>query len=324
MNVRAWLHPELPQVGMRRHGCFEGWYYKLVDRDARLALALIPGFAAGRAGHGFVQAMAPALGLQAIYRFPLQDVRLDRRQLDVAVGPCRFRRDGLLVDLHGQHEISGELRFEDIVPFPVKGLLRGPMGPFGMAPGMECYHGIVNVRERLRGTLRIDGQPVDFTGGAGYVEKDWGRSFPQAWVWLQGNHFAREDACFLFSAAIIPWLTGSFLGFFALLFQGGRLHLLATYNGGRLEDLRCDQGSVHAKVRGRAGTLEVQARCDARGLLTAPQKGLMNRPIQESIDADVAVRLTAPDGRTLFEGRSAHGGMECCETELLLNRLNLH
>lgn len=29
---------------------------------------------------------------------------------------------------------------------------------------------------------------MDFSGGRGYIEKDWGQSFPAAWVWLQINY----------------------------------------------------------------------------------------------------------------------------------------
>ncbi|MCK7537696.1 MAG: tocopherol cyclase family protein [Marinilabiliales bacterium] len=30
---------------------------------------------------------------------------------------------------------------------------------------------------------------ADFSGGRGYIEKDWGHSFPSAYVWMQSNHF---------------------------------------------------------------------------------------------------------------------------------------
>ncbi|WP_243392439.1 MULTISPECIES: tocopherol cyclase family protein [unclassified Mesotoga] len=30
---------------------------------------------------------------------------------------------------------------------------------------------------------------IDLTGGKGYIEKDWGRSLPDAWIWMQSNNF---------------------------------------------------------------------------------------------------------------------------------------
>lgn len=330
MHWHTWLRPELPQVDPRRRGYFEGWYYKLVDADSRVALALIPGVATGPGrrggsaspeGHCFLQALSPQLALRADVRFPMAQYSVSHRSLQVSVGPCVFRRDGLRVNLDDGHQIEGELRFTDVVPFPARGVLRGPMGPFGWLPGMECYHGIVNVRHRIVGALRIDGMQIDFTGGTGYVEKDWGRSFPSAWVWLQGNHFEHSAACFLFSAAIIPAATGSFLGFFALLMDGGQAHMLATYNSARLRELRHDGNTVHALAQGRGGTLEVVAQCDAQGVLRAPKNGLMNRTIEESITAVLQVRWRDTHGNVIFDGRSPHGGMECCQTPDLLARL---
>jgi hypothetical protein len=34
----------------------------------------------------------------------------------------------------------------------------------------------------IDGKLTIADQDHDFSGGRGYIEKDWGQSFPSAWV----------------------------------------------------------------------------------------------------------------------------------------------
>ena len=40
-------HPEAYQGSRKRRNYFEGWYYKLVNRDRSRSLALIPGLALG-------------------------------------------------------------------------------------------------------------------------------------------------------------------------------------------------------------------------------------------------------------------------------------
>ena len=52
------------------------------------------------------------------------------------------------------------------------------MGPFSYLSFMECYHGILSMKHSLEGTLSWNGQLIDFTNGIGYLEKDWGSSFP--------------------------------------------------------------------------------------------------------------------------------------------------
>lgn len=67
----------------------------------------------------------------------------------------------------------------------------GVMGPFRFAPFMECYHGVLSLDHSVDGTLEVDGERISYEGGRGYTEKDWGRSFPSAWVWVQSNDFGR-------------------------------------------------------------------------------------------------------------------------------------
>ena len=66
------------------------------------------------------------------------------------------------------------------------------MGPFSFVPFMECYHGIISMDHSIIGELSIKGKKVDFTSGRGYIEKDWGHSFPIGYVWMQSNHFSES------------------------------------------------------------------------------------------------------------------------------------
>jgi hypothetical protein len=87
---------------------------------------------------------------------------------------------------------------------------------------MECFHGIVSFGHSLGGTLSVEGKPVDFGGGRGYIEKDWGTAFPAGYVWLNSNHIDTDPrACLIASVAIIPWLKASFRGFIVGLRREG-------------------------------------------------------------------------------------------------------
>lgn len=66
------------------------------------------------------------------------------------------------------------------------------------------------MKHSLQGELVWNDQPIDFDQGIGYIEKDWGSSFPATYVWAQCNQFETSDARFFFSAAEIPFLGGRF------------------------------------------------------------------------------------------------------------------
>ena len=184
---RLW-HPEVFQGRGKTRNYFEGWYYKLIDRDRSHVMALIPGIALGRAGedpHAFIQFIDAVKGKVGYARFPFTEFVSEKQCFSVGIGENRFTRDHLKLDLRRDGlDIRGELHFFDILRFPGTLLSPGIMGPYTFVPFMECYHGIVNIRHRIEGTLVIGGEAVDLTGGEGYIEKDWGRSFPSSWVWL--------------------------------------------------------------------------------------------------------------------------------------------
>ncbi|MBP7401451.1 MAG: hypothetical protein KBA30_02430 [Clostridia bacterium] len=310
-------NPEVYQGAHRRRNYFEGWYYKLISADRTRVLALIPGIALGREAaeaHAFIQAIDARRGLVAYLRYPAEAFRASSGRFDVRIGGSRFSGEG--VELRhdaGEHQLLGGIRFSDIEPYPKRGLHRGIMGPFTFLPGMECRHGVVNIRQRLHGRIVFDGVGMDFEGGEGYVEKDWGRSFPSAWIWLQAGHFEDPRASFLFSAARVPWLGRSFTGLISFLRAPDGVHRLATYNRAKIERLAIGRDRVDARILRPGLALELSARFAPGGVLRAPKDGRMERTIEETLSAEVEVRLTARDGRTLFRGTSGFAGMEISE-----------
>ena len=157
---------------------------------------------------------------------------------------------------------------------------------------------------------------MDVTGGRGYIEKDWGQSFPRAWVWMQTNHFGATGTSLTASVAVIPWLRGAFNGFIAGLWHEKRLYRFATYTGARTERLTVTDTTVQWEIwqphrRGPALRLSLLAERSTGGLLHSPERTEMMPRVMESLTATVSVRLEeSPGGRVLFEGRGEHAGLE--------------
>lgn len=306
-------HPELFQGSFSCRKYFEGWYFKLTDAPGQTAIAVIPGVALGSSpdapeSHAFLQFIRGASA--EYFRYPLSTFEAAQKEFSIRVGNNRFSRQGISLDLHNEMlRVKGDLRFSGAVLFPAAPLRPGIMGPLSYVPFLECYHGIVSLRHELFGSLKINGMPQSFDGGVGYAEKDWGRSFPRAWVWLQANRFP-GNASLVLSVADMPFAGRFFRGFFAFLYIDNILHLFATYNGARLEMPAQAGGSVEAVVSGGGERLEVHAQPGAAGLLKAPKNGLMDTLIEESNDAVISVRLMGRGGKVLYEGESRCAGME--------------
>ena len=79
------------------------------------------------------------------------------------------------------------------------------MGWYAYVPTMECFHGILSMNHTLTGQLTLNNSKLNFDGGKGYIEKDWGRNFPKNWIWAQSNHFLDSELSVSISLATLPW-----------------------------------------------------------------------------------------------------------------------
>ena len=291
---------------------FEGYYVKVVDPVRGLALAFIPGVsydAEGR-GHAFVQVLDGVAATARYHRFELGDFAFAKTGFDLRVGGCRFRESGCDIDLP---DVKGALAFRQNEPWPRRWYSPGAMGPFSFVPGMECKHAVVSLHHRVTGALTLPGGAAAELSerAVGYIEKDWGRSFPLRWVWLQTNHLAGEDqpCCLLVSSGRVPWATGAFDGFIAALWWRGRFLPFTTYNGARMRQ-RLDGQAVDLAFERGALRLEIDARPGPGVDLAAPvgAAGMVGR-VNESLLATAEVRLLER-GTSLLATRAEWMGLE--------------
>ena len=314
-------HPEAFHGAGITSKFFEGWYIKLVSKDLSQRWAVIPGVFLGLDGHtreSFVQVLDGSTGRSWYHRFEVDDFQASSDEFSVSVGDNHFSSEGVTLNLP---QLTGDIAFSSpLNPWPVTLREPGIMGWYGLVPFMECFHGIVSFGHDLKGTLSVEGRKRSFDGGRGYIEKDWGKAFPQGYVWLHSNHLeGLPDASFIGSVAIIPWLGGAFRGFIAGLYHSGRLHRFTTYNRTTERVLDITDTHVHWELHGPDGTLRVDAERTEGGALHAPLREAMHQRVEETLNAHIALTHTDHDGRILLDTTAEVGAMEVYgDTEKLL------
>lgn len=315
---RALWHPERFHGWGRRRSYFEGWYYKLVAPDGGRAIAVIPGISydAQGEGHAFIQWMDGTAGQAWYHEFPVSDFRPAPDRFRLELGGNVFSDRELQVDLPG---LRADLTLHDPHPWPRRRLAPGIMGWYSFVPFMECYHGLVSMDHRLRGEAVIQGEAHSFDDGRGYLEKDWGTSFPACWVWLQTNHFREsETPTSLFaSVARIPWLGNFFIGFIVAFLWEGRVYSFATYLGSERQATLAGE-TVRLAFRSRTHELRLEAVPGTGVALKSPLSGTMTGKVNESLQATVKVALRERGGKLLFSGTGEHAGLEVAgDTDVL-------
>ncbi len=317
------LHPAIYHGYKKNRPYFEGWYYKLISADENTRFAIIPGIFKGEHGndHAFIQVLDGMNGRATYHEYPTSAFRADEEHFDVWMGDSHFWQDGLSLKIDDEHaKIRGTLNFSGGVGWPVSVIQPGVMGWYAWLPFMECYHGVLSFNHKIMGDLAYNDQSLDFNGGRGYMEKDWGQNFPSAYIWGQTNHFDTEGTSLFTSAALIPSLGRTWRGFLAGLYHAGRLYPFTTYTGAEVETLRLTDDLVYLTIADRQYRLEMVAERQSGGLLKAPIRTEMHKRVDETMQSSIQARLSTRAGNTIFEGLGRNAALEVHgDLERLLN-----
>ncbi len=328
MSLKIW-NPGVFHGTRQDQQFFEGWYYKLITPDREKRWAVIPGVffhPDPQLRHCFVQVLDGATSQVTYHQFPVEDFQAHGSDFQIQIAGNSFNSRGLSLNLDdGSQRVIGEVEFEGLTPWPVTLLSPGVMGPYRFAPFMQTYHGVLSLDHTIQGRLEIDGQAVDFSRGRGYMEKDWGRTFPRAYIWMQTNHFLEQGISLTASVATIPWLTGWFRGFLVGLLIDGKLYRFTTYLGSQILSLAVDDQHVDWTLSGGSrsdpdrlfSNLELCLRAERSGggLLSSPELDGMTPRILESLTAVIDVELKgfrrlSEKPEVIYQGKGTCSGLE--------------
>lgn len=308
LRWRATWNPDMYHGWGRESRYFEGWYCKIVDPAEDHVFAVIPGISRGidNQHHAFIQVLDGKKCKATYHDFSLSDFSADTREFRISLGGNEFSGDHIRLDLP---ELKGEIQCRNRVRWPKMLGAPGIMGWYSFVPFMECYHGVVSLHHQYSGQLKVYGKEVDFTGGTGYMEKDWGVSFPRSWIWMQSNHFGNGDqTCVMASVAHIPWIGSYFIGYIVGFQWQNRLYRFATYTGARMKAALSDHDVTLAFADHRY-RLEITGVQAPGAKLVSPLSGNMTGKVNESMQGVLRLRFYEKD-RLLYEGQGRNAGLE--------------
>ncbi len=296
---------------------FEGWYFKQADAGRRRVFAVIPGVsfsADGSSRHAFVQIVSSG-GSTHYFTYPIDSFASDPgKPFSIRIGDNAFSETGMTLRLQDDStQVHGDVRFGAWTPWPVTAFSPGIMGWYRFVPRMETYHGVLSMDHDVSGTVTMDGETIRLDGGRGYVEKDWGRSFPSSWIWAQSNHFDHQGTSLAVSVAKVPWMTKAFVGSIAGLQLDGKLHRFATYTGARLTCVDTGTNEAHLILQDRSEELEVGVHGCQALTLKSPTLGAMEGRDAESLGGTIDVTMRGLRGghsNLLFQGTGELAGIE--------------
>lgn len=296
---------------------FEGWYYKIVDGSEKHTLAFIFGIRLDKKqndSHVFIQFFNGEKDDAYYWKYDIKDFWASTKQFESKIGKTVISATTLSLDIdQPEVKIKGDLSFKNLVPWPKTMLAPSVMGIFSYFPFMECRHGLVSANHTIEGSLTLNGEVIDFNGGKGYTEKDYGRAFPVAYCWMQSNHFGPDPVSIMVSLAKAP-VYGRVLGGFVCIFWfQGKVHIFATYNGAKLAGLAIEEKWLSFVITTKKYELYVEGIKEGGVNLPSPTNTGMNAVIHESLRSTLKIQFydrSISPKRLLYQGEGIHAGLE--------------
>lgn len=248
------------------------------------------------------------------FTYPVSDFWADSSKFEIKIDENLFSLENIYLNIEdGKNKVKAGLRFNNILPWPVKLLSPGVMGWYAFVPKMECYHGVLSFDNNIQGYVEINGDKKYFNEGKGYIEKDWGTSMPSSGIWMQTNHFEEDGISLFGSIAKIPWFKSYFTGYIFGLLCNGKIHRFTKYNGAKVCKLMVNTERIEIKLENRKSILEINAKRTEGVDLPAPSLGEMTAKVNESLNSKINVNFYMKNKDktdSIFSGTGRNAGLE--------------
>ena len=305
-------NPELFQGEKNIRGSryyFEGWYFK--NTNGKIGISFIPGISITNSDKkAFIQIITKDGSYFIDYS--IDDFKYSDNPFYIEIGNNYFSRDRIYIDIKDEKQslmIDGELFYLNSQNIGSNFLRPNIMGFFSYFPFMECNHAILSMRNNINGVITFNNDLLNFNGGIGYIEKDWGISFPKSYIWCQGNIFLNSASSFMLSIADIPFKIFNFRGIICSLIVNNKEFRFATYNNTKLVKYDIGNSFFNIVLRKKDYYLHVEAKYDDGFRLIAPVKGSMEKTIIESIFGILTITLKKGN-KVIFYDTSKNCGVE--------------
>ncbi len=288
---------------------FEGWYFK--NTSGKNSIAFIPGINIDEKGKkAFIQVITDSLS--SFINYDIVDFKYNSNPFCIQIANNIFSNNRIHIDITDKinnFKINGDLKYSNNINICTNAFAPNIMGPFSYIPYMECNHAILSMRNTINGQIKFKDNVIDFNNGIGYIEKDWGVSFPKSYIWCQGNNFLKSNASFMISVADIPFKILNFRGLICSLIIDNEEYRFTTYNNSKIVKYDIKDNFFEIELHKKSYKLNIKSQYNTSQRLVAPVKGTMNKNIFESISAKVLIELKQNE-KIVFSDISTNCGLE--------------
>ena len=288
---------------------FEGWYFK--HTSDKLNISFIPGISINKkTKKAFIQIITNNASYNIDY--DIKEFRYSNNPFYIKIANNYFSKESIHIDINDAKQslkISGNIKYTNIKNIKSTKISPNIMGPFSYVSFMECNHAILCMNSTINGIIIINNKKYIYKDNRGYIEKDWGTSFPKKYIWIQGNNFDKLNVSFMLSIADITLKLINFTGLICVLIINEKEYRFATYNNTKIIKQEINNNKIYIVLQKNKYLLNITSEYKEGLKLKAPIKGQMSKIIYESISENIKITLRE-NNKIIFSGTGKHCGLE--------------
>lgn len=265
---------------------FEGWFQKIYSAEHNASFIIIYGYATQNSieSFGFIQLLLPDGEPRFLY-FHKNEVSCDPTRHVFKMGRQILSTEAICIQCN---DINIQLNLLGNKPIRT---LKNSMGYTYFVPGLPCYHAVLNPSHQVSGTIQAGQHHYSLDRATGYLEKNWGNSFPKSYFWMHAVDPLNPKISMLFSRAEIKWMGYNFIRHVGYFNNDGSALDLRLFKDFQLRTAAAEQNQRLLRLGTKEVQLEVGIKHGKKVMFKGPANGNLSRTIPHHADAQVEVSL---------------------------------
>jgi hypothetical protein len=261
---------------------FEGYYFKFINNQKEIVILIAGISISATEKFSFIQIASNYDKEVSLHKFPLKDLESSENSFFFKIGNNAFGPDKITINIH---EITAEIHLKNSIQWSRSILNPNIMGILSYVPKVECKHDVITINTEVSGYINLVKHNINFDNGDGYIEKNWGYSFPKKYMWLHANQFQNKAISLQFATAKPKWIFIRPKVHIGYVMSGKPIHF-GTHKLSIFR-VRSDSNSISITIKTIKHIITINVKNRAPVNLIGPEKGQLKNEIAEYLNSEI-------------------------------------
>lgn len=261
---------------------FEGYYFKFINERKELVIVIAGISISKNEKYSFIQIASNQEKTGDFHKFSLTEFKSSKNDFSFSIGKNIFSKEKIILDLEN---IKVKLQLRNAFNWNRSFLNPNIMGILSFVPNVECKHDIITVKAEVNGSVELQNKIIEFNKSTGYIEKNWGYSFPKKYIWLHANQFNNTELSVQFAMAKPKWYFFRPRVYIGYVMNGKLIHFGSHKLS--IAKIKLKKNQLIIKINKLSHKIIIKVKNKTPIHLKSPKEGRLENEILEYIDSDI-------------------------------------